>query len=156
MVTIVKSTGNYPLGILVAGTRTPQYNNNEHYQQWFERKVRESLIDLGIEPNPISRHYFFISGMAKSGADYHIVQSCLRYNIKYESYPADWQKNGKRAGILRNIEMLLRVKETHGAIICFWDGQSHGTKNTIDTAKKMNIPTKVIYLSEYQQPNLFE
>jgi len=51
----------------------------------------------------------------------------------------DWTK-GKCAGILRNQDI---INQSH-FVICFWDGKSKGTKNTIDRCKKSNKPHQVI------------
>lgn len=57
-----------------------------------------------------------------------------------ESYPANWDKHGKAAGSLRNIQMAENA--TH--LIAFWDGKSRGTKHMIDEAKKRGLVVEVI------------
>lgn len=52
------------------------------------------------------------------------------------SYPADWQKHGKKAGILRNIEML--ENSTPDAVIAFPGGR--GTAHMVGIAKKAGLP----------------
>lgn len=44
---------------------------------------------------------------------------------------ADWAKEGRAAGFLRN---KLIVDEAQG-VVAFWDGESRGTRHTIDLAK---------------------
>ena len=61
-----------------------------------------------------------------------------------ESFPANWNKYGKRAGFIRNKQM--GDYATH--LIAFWDGKSRGTKNMIDYMKSLNKPVKVILLKE--------
>jgi len=46
-------------------------------------------------------------------------------NIEVQRFPADWDKYGKRAGIIRNNDM---AKEADG-LICVWDGKSRGSKH---------------------------
>ena len=48
-------------------------------------------------------------------------------DIEVEVYPADWDRHGKAAGMIRNAEMA----DAGDALICFWDGESRGTKNMI-------------------------
>lgn len=60
--------------------------------------------------------------------------------LPINSYPADWKKYGKRAGFLRNEEM---VKACDFCLI-IWDGSSNGTKNDIDLCKKHNKPYKLV------------
>jgi hypothetical protein len=57
-----------------------------------------------------------------------------------QAFPADWERHGKRAGILRNIEMLDRQPDL---VIAFTNG-SPGTQHTIDEARKRDIPVEVV------------
>lgn len=56
-------------------------------------------------------------------------------NLPLHEYPADWNKHGKRAGYLRNVEM----GEVAQALLAIWDGQSPGTKHMIDIARKKGL-----------------
>lgn len=47
-------------------------------------------------------------------------------------FPANWSRWGKRAGFIRNKEMV----DNADALICLWDGTSRGTKMTLDLAMK--------------------
>jgi len=60
---------------------------------------------------------------------------------KLEEFPADWNKYGKSAGYKRNLQM----GEYADALICFWDGKSKGSRLMINIAKKLNLPTRIIY-----------
>lgn len=61
--------------------------------------------------------------------------------FEVEEYPADWERLGKRAGIIRNLDMLDACPDL---VIAFWDGDSAGTKHTITEARKRGIPVEVI------------
>ena len=56
------------------------------------------------------------------------------------SFPANWSEHGKQAGYLRNIEMA----ENADALVAFWNGESHGTKHMIDTAKRYGLQIRII------------
>jgi len=56
-------------------------------------------------------------------------------NIPIKSFPADWEKYGKRAGYIRNEEMANYAE----ALIAVWDGKSSGTKMMIDIARKKGL-----------------
>lgn len=45
----------------------------------------------------------------------------------------DWNRHGRSAGFVRNIEMLDMLEEGD-VVIAFWDGQSRGTMHTVDNA----------------------
>jgi hypothetical protein len=68
-----------------------------------------------------------------------IYAACLGYRVI--SFPADWKTNGRKAGVIRNLQML---DERPDLVIAFWDGSSRGTKHTIDEARKRGIPVEVI------------
>lgn len=80
-----------------------------------------------------------ISGLAK-GADLLGKQYAEVRGIPVLEFPAQWDKYGKRAGMLRNQEML----EAADAVVAFWDGQSNGTQNMIEIAKKAGVPVRVV------------
>ena len=59
-----------------------------------------------------------------------------------EIHLPDWDKYGKRAGMIRNQKM---IDEKPNLVIAFWDGVSRGTENTISLAKKNKIQTLIVY-----------
>jgi hypothetical protein len=65
-----------------------------------------------------------------------VIARRLGYEVK--EYPADWRGKGKRAGIIRNLEMLDTKPDK---VIAFWDGRSTGTGHTISEAKKRRSST---------------
>lgn len=81
-----------------------------------------------------------VCGEAK-GADSlgKMYAQCRKYKVL--SYPADWKKYGKSAGIRRNKEM---AKVADG-LVAFWDGKSRGTANMIEEMQKLHKPFKIVY-----------
>jgi hypothetical protein len=70
-----------------------------------------ALVELAVhESGLLTRHNSgeielqIVSGMAK-GVDSLGVFFANNHNLVLHKFPADWKKNGKRAGPLRNIEM---------------------------------------------------
>ena len=61
------------------------------------------------------------------------------YGIK--KFPADWNRYGKSAGYLRNVEMA----EYADALIAFWDGKSKGTEHMIRIAKNRGLRIGIKY-----------
>ena len=53
--------------------------------------------------------------------------------IPIYTYPADWEKYGKRASFIRN-KRIVRVCDI---VYAFWDGRSPGTSMVIQLAKEM-------------------
>jgi predicted Rossmann fold nucleotide-binding protein DprA/Smf involved in DNA uptake len=91
------------------------------------------------EVNKFSNITEIISGGAK-GADKLAEQYAKEHKIPLSIYPADWNKYGNSAGPIRNKTIVENADE----IIAFWDGESPGTKSTIELAKKYNKKYKII------------
>ena len=72
-----------------------------------------------------------ISGPAR-GADTLGTHYARERGIQVLEFPADWERLGRRAGMVRNLQML----DAADAVVAFWDGQSRGTAHTIGEAKK--------------------
>ena len=80
-----------------------------------------------------------ISGGA-NGADKLGERYARERGLKVEVHAALWEQFGKSAGVIRNQEMA----DISDAVIAFWDGESRGTKNMIENAKKANKPYVII------------
>lgn len=52
--------------------------------------------------------------------------------IEVKIIPSVWEKHGLKASMIRN-EVLLRSADF---VICFWDGNSKGTKHMLDISKR--------------------
>ena len=72
-----------------------------------------------------------ISGGAK-GADSLAEQYAREHNIPITTFIPAWNKYGKGAGMIRNEAII----DATDIVVAFWDGQSPGTKNSIDRALK--------------------
>lgn len=59
--------------------------------------------------------------------------------FQVECYPADWNRHGRRAGHIRNEMMAQRAE----ALIAIWDGQSRGTKDMIELARKYGLLVRI-------------
>lgn len=116
------------LNILIAGGRD--------YDDYIRLKafVAHTIKDMNFDTITI------ISGMAR-GADMMGVRLAEEKKYQLKKFPAQWKKYGKMAGFIRNRQMLdyIANEPDECMVIAFWDGQSKGTKHTIETAKEMNI-----------------
>lgn len=54
------------------------------------------------------------------------------HNVPIERFLPDWKKYGRRAGIIRNKQMV----EAADYVMIFWNGTSKGTKSVIDFCQK--------------------
>ena len=91
--------------------------------------------------------YELVSGHAK-GADILSEKYAKDRHIRIKVFPVDWKRYGKVSGIKRNKDMLDYVSQENPVVVAFWDGNSTGTKNTIDTARKTGIEPIVIFYNK--------
>ena len=80
-----------------------------------------------------------VCGMAY-GADLTAYNLWSGAGMVIHKFPADWARLGKCAGYKRNQEM----GEFADAAVCFWDGNSKGTKHMIDIMNKLNKPVYIV------------
>lgn len=120
--------------IIIAGSR--EFDNYD----FLKSNMNVLFSCFGIDKNePIE----IICGMCR-GADTLGERFAKEndYAIKY--FPADWDKYGKAAGVIRNEEMAKYAAECEdeddeGILVAIWDGKSRGTKNMIDNAEKYGL-----------------
>lgn len=96
--------------------------------------VEEAIVISGFEVSEI------VSGKAK-GVDTLGEVWALKHNVPVEVFPADWTAHGRSAGPIRNRQMA----EYADALIAIWDGESKGTANMIQQARKNKLDV-FIYL----------
>lgn len=80
-----------------------------------------------------------VSGHA-AGADIMGERWAIANNIKTLIFIPDWNKYGKRAGFVRNEDIIRNCDE----VIAFWDCVSRGTLSSIKLAKQYNVPSIII------------
>jgi hypothetical protein len=87
--------------------------------------------------------FTLVHGACPTGADEiaRVWALNLLDDVTVEAHPADWLKNGKAAGPIRNAEM---AKAGADLCLAFWDGVSRGTLDMIIQAVKQGIPVKII------------
>lgn len=77
---------------------------------------------------------------AARGADRIAADLAELHDIEAQAFLADWEHYGKRAGILRNLQML---NAQPNLVIAFQCNGSCGTQHTIDEAQRRGIPVEV-------------
>lgn len=104
--------------------------------------ILKSYLGDNIDKSKIE----IVSGGAR-GADKLVEIVAKELSIPNKVFNANWNKYGKSAGPIRNKQMANYVASSDykGILLCFWDGQSKGTKNMIQTAKNIGFEVKVVY-----------
>lgn len=112
--------------------------------------LKACLSEAGI----ISEVQEIVSGMAKGVDTSAINLTKLYYDSSYfgmriqdklKEFPADWEKHGKKAGILRNTEMANYAD----ALLLIWDGESRGSANMKEQMNKLGKPVYEVILRKY-------
>jgi len=85
--------------------------------------VAQAVEKSGMTPTHV------VSGGAR-GVDTLARFFAQSRGIEFTEYIADWDRYGKRAGYMRNCVMV----GVADAVIAVWDGESPGTKHSIDYA----------------------
>jgi hypothetical protein len=76
-----------------------------------------------------------VSGGAR-GADALGRDFARKHSAQYLEFPADWEKFGKRAGFVRNADIV----KNSDFVVALWDGQSRGTGNSLELAQQAGKP----------------
>ncbi len=122
-----------PFRVIIAGTRS--FNDYE--------LLRDSCNNL-LSEKQRTHTVVVISGTAR-GADQMGERYAKERGFQLRRFPADWEQYGKSAGHIRNAKMA----DNADALIAFWDGESKGTKNMINNARRKGLAVRVI---QYQKP----
>jgi hypothetical protein len=111
--------------VLITGSRT-----------WEDRAAIRDALARVWAPGVV-----LVSGAASRGADALCEQCWQHWGGQVERHPADWSRHGKKAGPLRNQEMVAA-----GADLClaFIQDHSPGSSQTAALAEQMGIPTRRI------------
>lgn len=117
--------------VIVAGSR----EGFEEGQVWaaLSHDLVEEIPELEI-----------VSGGAR-GPDSFGESWAYEANVDVKRFPADWDTHGKKAGILRNVEMSRYADR----LIAFWDGKSRGTQHMIRIMSDLKKPVTVYYNEDF-------
>ena len=114
--------------VIIAGTR--DFSNYELLKEKCDNILSTKRQDSNI---------VILSGTAK-GADRLGERYARERGFLLRRFPADWDKDGNKAGPIRNAKMA----DNADALIAFWNGTSRGTAHMIMTAKEKGLATRVI------------
>lgn len=124
--------------VLGKGKSVPYYDDF-HNQQVADGLVLDAFakyIDVLINVTEI------VSGGAK-GIDKAGERFASKYELPLKRISANWEKLGKKAGFIRNVEMANYAD----SLLAIWDGKSKGTEHMINTMNKLK---KQVYLFEFK------
>ena len=103
------------------------FNNYDLFLEIVQGYLRDSIDEI-------------ISGGAK-GADSLAERFADYWGFPQPIFKPEWNKYGKSAGFIRN----QLIVDNCDMVLAFWDGESRGTADTIEKAKKAKRPTFIVY-----------
>ncbi|BBI30159.1 DUF2493 domain-containing protein [Acanthamoeba castellanii medusavirus] len=77
-----------------------------------------------------------VVGGGATGADSLGAEWAKDRGIATRVFIPEWKKHGRKAGILRNGQIV----DAADMLVAFWDGKSPGTRNSVQRAEKKGIP----------------
>ncbi len=110
------------MSVIIAGSRDLEISTAE-----LDLIIKESKFEIKK----------LICGMCPSGIDAVAANWAKENKIPIEEYPAEWEKYGKSAGPRRN--KLMTFKADKLIAIYKKNNLTPGTKNMIDSAKKLTV-----------------
>lgn len=108
----------------------------------------ESIILKFISVDKIDN---VVSGGA-NGADNLAERFAFKHSIPTIIHRAKWQELGKKAGFMRNVDI---IKDSD-FIFVFWDGESKGTEHSIHLCTEHKKPYMVTFFEQGNYNNLEE
>jgi hypothetical protein len=112
--------------IAVIGSRT--FND----YPMLESAITNILKEKGVKLADVT----IVSGGAR-GADSLGRDFAQKHGTKYLEFLPDWEKFGKRAGIVRNADIV----KNSDFVLALWDGQSRGTRHSLELARQNGTPS---------------
>lgn len=110
--------------IAIVGSR--DYMHREKIREvvhWIASRAPEAII---------------VSGGAR-GVDSLAEAAAYECHLRCVVYPADWERYGKKAGFIRNKDIIAAADR----VIGFWDGVSKGTAHSLRLARSTGKPLSV-------------
>lgn len=101
------------------------------------------VVDFIYQLKNLGTEITIVSGGAR-GVDQAAENAAKANGFSVLSFKPDWKNLGKKAGLLRNSDIV----DSCDYLVAFWDGNSNGTKDSITKAKAANKLLAIILPDE--------
>jgi hypothetical protein len=111
---------------------------------------REDILTAYLDRRRVAEASLMIISGGAPGADRLAAAYARRHCLPLLQFRADWATHGRRAGPIRNRQIVDGADE----LVAFWDEASPGTRISLDLAVQKRIPATVITFDgrEYTYP----
>lgn len=129
--------------VAIVGSR--EFKDYELMVQCMEDILGECGVRWGLDwdKSGSEKCVLIVSGGAR-GADILAERYAKECGFYFTAIPANWDLYGKRAGMMRNAELVASAD----LVVAFWDGRSKGTADTIERTQLMDKELRVIFYEE--------
>lgn len=105
-----------------------------------------TTINSALSNYPKDKYKIIIVSDCVEGPGSMAIKYAKDHDYEIKKFPAEWDKLGKSAGVRRNLQMAQYASDIHhqGLLVAFWNGESPGTKNMIEVAKRYNLPVQIV------------
>ncbi len=117
--------------IIIAGSR-----------KGFTQGIVDAVMKQAIKQWDIRAQDITVVSGCALGVDTYGIRWAEERGLPVMRYPADWDRHGKSAGTLRNIQMAAVAD----ALVALWDGESPGTRHMVQEADKRGLR---VYIHRY-------
>lgn len=107
-----------------------------------------ALLKEHVNPDKVTA---IVSGGA-IGADTLAEQFAAEFGLEMIVFKPDYKKHGKAAPFIRNTQIV----EESDIVFAFWDGQSTGTLDSINKAKRLKKPVKIVLFTPTTNVNALD
>jgi len=97
--------------------------------------VSKDTIEAFLNKHLANRTQIHVRAGCAGGVDQATRLYCAKMGISFETWFAQWDRQGKAAGPIRNSQMVAGAD----ILVAIWDGQSPGTRNCINEALKQGV-----------------
>ena len=121
--------------VAIVGSRAERVDGRLTEGCWRRRAMVFDYVEaLAFE----SKETVIVTGGA-DGVDQWAEDAARKYGLRVEVIEPDWKKYGRRAGMIRNQEIVVACTR----LVAFWDGTSKGALDSIEKARKVGKSVEV-------------
>lgn len=140
------ATAEMTMRVLITGSRTWLDQGTVH--KAIAATVKQHFFGYDAEPSKkemesVFRRVTIVHGGAR-GADNIADEFARDHGMRVEVFHPDWEKHGKKAGPIRNQEMVTSKPKPDVCLAFLADNSSRGTEGTIKLARRKGIDVRVI------------